>query len=284
MMPELRSEYSRHCLEMGKKVFGNKKIVKRITCIMVIVFGVLHIIVKKSKLESVYEDQPEQKNPLEGKNVVFIENTMEKENADGMRGHLDVTGVSEYSPSWYEKYAKRVIDILLSFGGLVILSPLMGLIALVIKAEDPGTVLFTQKRIGQNKQYFELHKFRSMKMDASHDIPTHMLNNPEQYLTKTGRFLRKYSLDELPQLWDIFIGNMSVVGPRPALWNQDVLISERDKYHANNVKPGLTGLAQINGRDKLEIPDKAKLDGIYCQNIGLIMDMKVFFGSFRMII
>src|SRR5699024_8990229 len=142
-----------------------------------------------------------------------------------------------------------------------------------------GPVLFTQKRVGENKKYFKLHKFRSMKMCTPHDKPTHMLDNPEQYITKVGKFIRAHSLDELPQIWDIFIGNMSVIGPRPGLWNQDFLRAERDKYGANDIKPGLTGWAQINGRDELEIPVKAKLDGEYAEKISFGMDVRVFFGS-----
>ena len=171
------------------------------------------------------------------------------------------------------------MDIIFSFGGLVVLSPVFAVTALAIKIEDPGPVLFTQKRLGQNKQYFKLHKFRSMKMCTPHDVPTHMLDNPDQYITKVGKFIRAHSLDELPQIWDIFVGNMSVIGPRPGLWNQDLLTAERDRYGANDVKPGLTGWAQINGRDELEIPDKAKLDGEYVQKLGPIMDAKVFLGS-----
>lgn len=135
--------------------------------------------------------------------------------------------------------------------------------------------------MGQNKQFFKLHKFRSMKMDTPHDVPTHQLENPEQYITKVGKFLRAHSLDELPQIWDIFVGNMSVIGPRPGLWNQDLLTAERDKYNANDVKPGLTGWAQIHGRDELEIPDKAKLDGEYVEKQSLGMDIKCFLGSIR---
>ena len=143
-----------------------------------------------------------------------------------------------------------------------------------------GPVLFTQKRVGQNKEFFKIHKFRSMKMSTPHDVPTHMLGrDPDQYITRVGKFLRKHSLDELPQIWDIFIGNMSVIGPRPALWNQDVLIAEREKYNANDVKPGLTGWAQINGRDELEIPVKAKLDGEYVEKLGIWMDIKCFLGT-----
>lgn len=242
-------------------------------------FVVSSAVAKKKKDDSTYEDDPLQKNPLEGKKVVFIENDEEKENADGMRGHLEAVGDSDYKESFYEKYVKRGIDIILSFGGLVVLSPILVCIAIAIKIDDPGPVLFTQKRIGQNKKYFKLHKFRSMKMSTPHDVPTHQLEHPEQYITKVGRFLRAHSLDELPQIWDIFIGNMSIIGPRPGLWNQDLLTAERDTYGANDVKPGLTGWAQINGRDELEIPEKAKLDGEYCQKIGPLMDAKVFLGS-----
>lgn len=261
----------------------DKKKVKKIVGITAAAAGVTFIglsaIAKKKKPDSVYESDPQQKNPLEGRKVVFVEDENDKENADGVKGHLEDIGPSNYQPSFYEKYVKRGMDVVLSFGGLVVLGPLMGTIALAIKAEDPGPVLFTQKRMGQNKKYFKLHKFRSMKMCTPHDVPTHMLDNPDQYITKVGKFIRAHSLDELPQIWDIFIGNMSVIGPRPGLWNQDVLTAERDKYGANDVKPGLTGWAQINGRDELEIPDKAKLDGEYCKNISLKMDTKVFLGS-----
>lgn len=223
----------------------------------------MSILARKKKPSSIYEDDKAQKNPFEGKKVILIEDENDKENADGVKGHLEAVGDTEYHPGFYEKKIKRVIDVVLSFGGLVVLSPVFAAIALAIKIEDPGPVLFTQKRVGQNKRYFKLHKFRSMKMTTPHDVPTHQLENPEQYITKVGKFLREHSLDELPQIWDIFIGNMSVIGPRPGLWNQDLLTAERDKYGANDVKPGLTGWAQINGRDELEIPDKARLDGEY---------------------
>ena len=243
----------------------------------------LAIIGSLKKTDSIYGNNPSEKNPMEGKKVLFVENPDEKENADGVRGHLEAVGDSERIPSFYEKYVKRCLDIVLSFGGLVILSPLFLGIAAAIIVDDPGPVLFTQKRIGKNKQYFKLHKFRSMKMSTPHDKPTHMLDNPEQYITRVGKFIRTHSLDELPQIWDIFIGNMSVIGPRPGLWNQDLLTAERDKYGANDVKPGLTGLAQINGRDELEIPEKAKLDGEYTKNIGIKMDIKCFLGSLGVI-
>lgn len=179
----------------------------------------------------------------------------------------------------YCKFFKRAIDIVLSFLGLIILSPIFAILALLIVVDDPGTVFFTQKRVGLNKEFFKLHKFRSMKMSTPHDTPTHLLDNPEQYITRMGKFLRKSSLDELPQIWDIFVGNMSIIGPRPALWNQDDLVAERDKYGVNNIRPGLTGWAQINGRDELEIPIKAKFDGEYVENISFAFDCKCFFGT-----
>ena len=228
---------------------------------------------------SVYRNKPEEKNSMEGKKVVFVENDVEKENADGVRGHLEAVGETSHIPSFYEKVVKRIFDIILSFGGLVVLSPVFLFLSLWIVIDDPGPILFTQKRLGKNKRYFKLHKFRSMKMCTPHDKPTHMLENPEQYITRAGKFIRAHSLDELPQIWDIFIGNMSVIGPRPGLWNQDLLTAERDKYGANDIKPGLTGWAQINGRDELEIPVKAKLDGEYVKNLGMKMDIKCFYGS-----
>ena len=162
--------------------------------------------------------------------------------------------------------------------------------AFIIKAEDPGPVFFRQKRIGIHKTQFSLLKFRSMKMSTPHDMPTHMLENPEQYILRCGRWMRKMSIDELPQLFNIFTGKMSIIGPRPALWNQDDLVAERDKYGANDVKPGLTGWAQINGRDELEIPVKAKLDGEYVAALnaghgkGLTMDCKCFFGTIKSVL
>lgn len=255
------------------------KLIGITVAVMGAAFVSLSLIAKNKKANYVYGDEPEEKNPLEGKKVVFIEDKNDAANADGVKGHLEVVGERKYNPGFYDKYIKRGLDIFLSFGGLVVLSPIMGAIALAIKMEDPGPVLFTQKRIGQNKKYFKLHKFRSMRLDTPHDVPTHQLERPDQYITKVGKFIRAHSLDELPQIWDIFIGNMSVIGPRPALWNQDVLTAERDKYGANDVKPGLTGWAQINGRDELEIADKARLDGEYVEKLGLIMDIKCFLGS-----
>ena len=257
----------------AKKILG-------VSCVALgTVFIGLNIVAKKKKADSIYDNEPEEKNELEGKRVIFVEDESYKENADGVRGYLKEIGESNYKASFYDKYVKRSIDVVLSFGGLVVLSPVMAAIALAIKMEDPGPVLFTQKRMGQNKQFFKLHKFRSMKMDTPHDVPTHQLENPDQYITKVGKFIRAHSLDELPQIWDIFIGNMSVIGPRPGLWNQDLLTAERDKYNANDIKPGLTGWAQINGRDELEIPVKAKLDGEYVKKESLLFDAKCFLGT-----
>lgn len=255
------------------------EVILTILAILVVAFILMVILALTKKKSSVYGNEPEQKNPLEGKKVVFVENENEPENADGVRGHLEAVGESSHQAGFYEKYIKRGLDLILSFGGLVVLSPVFLILAVAIYIDDPGPILFTQKRTGKNKQYFKLHKFRSMKMCTPHDKPTHMLENPEQYITKVGKFLRAHSLDELPQICDIFIGNMSVIGPRPGLWNQDLLTAERDKYGANDVKPGLTGWAQINGRDELEIPEKAKLDGEYCEKLSLGMDLKCFLGS-----
>lgn len=176
-------------------------------------------------------------------------------------------------------YIKRIIDIILSGAAIIILSPLLLVLCLAIKLDTPGPILFTQKRVGIHKSFFQIYKFRTMRIDTPKDVPTHMLENPEQYITKVGKFLRKTSLDELPQIFNIFKGQMSIVGPRPALWNQDDLVAEREKYGANDVTPGLTGWAQINGRDELEIPVKAKLDGEYVARYGFCMDLKCFFGT-----
>lgn len=255
------------------------KVILTILAIVAVAFILMVILALAKKKSSVYGNEPEQKNPLEGKKVVFVEIENEPENADGVRGHLEAVGDSQHKAGMYEKYIKRGLDVILSFGGLVVLSPVFLILAIAIYIDDPGPILFTQKRVGKNKEFFKLHKFRSMKMCTPHDKPTHMLENPEQYITKVGKFLRAHSLDELPQIWDIFIGNMSVIGPRPGLWNQDLLTAERDKYGANDVRPGLTGWAQINGRDELEIPEKAKLDGEYVEKLSFGFDVKCFLGS-----
>ena len=174
---------------------------------------------------------------------------------------------------------KRLIDIFLALIGMIILSPVFIILIIAIKLDSKGPVLFKQKRVGINKTHFNILKFRTMKIDTPKDTPTHLLSDPNQYITRVGKFLRKTSLDELPQIWNIFRGDMSIIGPRPALWNQYDLIAERDKYNANDVLPGLTGWAQINGRDELPIPVKAKLDGEYVTNISFRMDIKCFFGT-----
>ena len=172
---------------------------------------------------------------------------------------------------------KRIIDILLSLIGLIVLSPVFLILIIAIKLDSKGPVLFKQKRVGVHKSHFNILKFRTMSIDTPKDIPTHLMVNPEQYITKMGRFMRKTSLDELPQIWNIFVGQMTIIGPRPALWNQYDLIFERDKYGANDVPPGLTGWAQINGRDELPIEVKARLDGEYVQRMSFRMDVKCFF-------
>ena len=256
-----------------------KKVIKIIVFSLCAIFIILKIVAKKAKRDSIYDNLPEEKNPMEGKKVVFVECESDMENADGVKGHLEAVENSDYHPRFYARYVKRAIDVIISFAGLIILSPLFMVIAIAIKIEDPGPVFFTQKRLGQNKRYFKLHKFRSMKMSTPHDVPTHMLDQPEQYITKVGKFIRVHSLDELPQIWDIFVGNLSTIGPRPSLWNQDLLIAERDKYGANDVKPGLTGWAQINGRDELEIPEKAALDGEYVKRQSFLFDLRCFLGT-----
>lgn len=179
----------------------------------------------------------------------------------------------------YKNCLKRVIDFVLSLTGLIVLSPVFIILCLWIKIDSQGSIFFKQKRVGKNKEYFNILKFRTMYIDTPKDLPTHMLSNPDQYITRAGKFLRKTSLDELPQIINILKGEMAIIGPRPALWNQDDLITERDKYKANDIKPGLTGWAQINGRDELDIDLKAKLDGYYVEHISFLFDCKCFFGT-----
>lgn len=179
----------------------------------------------------------------------------------------------------YKNFLKRGIDFLLSLLGIIILSPVFLILCIAIKLDSKGPIIFQQKRVGKDKTHFNIYKFRTMRTDTPKEMPTHLLENPDYFITKVGKFLRKTSLDELPQLFNILKGNMAVIGPRPALWNQYDLIEERDKYQANDIRPGLTGLAQISGRDELEIDLKAKLDGIYTANITPLMDLKCFFGT-----
>lgn len=178
------------------------------------------------------------------------------------------------------KGMKRGIDFVLALVGLIVLSPVFLVLIIAIKVDSKGPVLFKQKRVGIHKSHFQILKFRTMRIDTPKDMPTHLLKDPEQYITKVGKFLRKSSLDELPQIINILKGDMAVVGPRPALWNQYDLIEERDKYGANDIRPGLTGWAQINGRDELEIPVKAAFDGEYVKRMGPAMDLRCFFGTF----
>lgn len=179
----------------------------------------------------------------------------------------------------YKRFFKRTIDLILSLLGALVLSPIFAVLALIIKITSPGPVLFRQKRVGKGKTFFQIYKFRSMRTDTPKDMPTHMLENPDAFITPVGRFLRKTSLDELPQIFNIIKGEMSIVGPRPALWNQDDLVAERDKYGANDCVPGLTGYAQIHGRDELPIPEKARLDGYYVQHLSFSLDVKIFFKT-----
>lgn len=179
----------------------------------------------------------------------------------------------------YKDGLKRGIHFLLSLVGIIVLSPILLILCIAIKIDSKGPVIFKQKRVGKNKTHFYIYKFRTMKVDTPKETPTHLLSNPDFFITRVGKFLRKTSLDELPQLFNILKGDMAVIGPRPALWNQYDLIEERDKYHANDIRPGLTGLAQISGRDELEVEYKARLDGQYTANITPIMDLKCFFGT-----
>lgn len=179
----------------------------------------------------------------------------------------------------YKNGLKRVIDFVLSLIGIIVLSPVFLILVVAIKLDSKGPVIFKQKRIAKSKKIFNIYKFRTMKIDTPKEMPTHLLDNPDYFITKVGKFLRKTSLDELPQLFNILKGDMAVIGPRPALWNQDDLIAERDKYGANDIRPGLTGWAQINGRDELDIEYKAQLDGYYVDKESFFMDVKCFFGT-----
>ena len=180
----------------------------------------------------------------------------------------------------YQRYFKRLLDFVLSLAACIVLAPVMLAIAVWIKLDSPGPVFFRQRRVGAHKTHFNILKFRTMRGDTPHDVPTHLLKNADSYITKSGAFLRKTSLDELPQIYNILVGEMAIIGPRPALYNQYDLIEARDRVHANDVRPGLTGLAQVNGRDELPIDVKARYDGEYAANITFLGDMKIFFGTF----
>ena len=246
-------------------------------------FAVMSYIAKKQRDHDKYKNDPSEQNPMYKKKVIFVEDENEPMNADGKCGHLEAVGERDYIPTFYEKYVKRGFDVILSFGGMVVLAPVYAVTAIAIKIDDPGPVFFKQKRIAQHKGYFDVIKLRSMSVNTPSDVPTHMLKNGG--ITRVGAFIRKTSIDELGNLWNVFRSDLSIIGPRPALWNQDYLTAERDKYGANDVKPGITGLAQISGRDELEIERKAKYDGVYADALkksswsGFIMDCKMFFGS-----
>lgn len=184
----------------------------------------------------------------------------------------------------YRRFVKRFLDIALSLAGIVVLALPLALISLAVKLDSPGPVFFRQKRFGIHKSFFNILKFRTMRTDTPKDMPTHLLSDPTKWITRTGAFLRKTSLDELPQLFNILAGQMSVIGPRPALWNQEDLIALRDEYGANDVMPGLTGWAQINGRDELPLDVKARLDGEYAKNISFAFDLKCFFGTVKSVL
>ena len=183
----------------------------------------------------------------------------------------------------YRNFLKRVLSVICCLAGLLLFWWVYVILVIAMLMDDPGPIFFKQKRVAQNKngetQYFNILKFRTMKVDTPHDMPTHLLKNPEQYITKVGGFMRRFSLDELPQIFNVLMGDMALVGPRPALWNQFDLIEERNKYGANDVKPGITGWAQIHGRDELEIDEKAKLDGYYAENLSFMLDVKCLFGT-----
>lgn len=184
----------------------------------------------------------------------------------------------------YKKYIKRVVSVILALAAIIALGWLMVLLCIAIKLDSPGPVLFRQKRVGLHKKYFNILKFRTMRIDTPKDVPTHLLEDPEQYITRVGKFLRKTSLDELPQLFNILLGDMAFIGPRPALWKQFDLIEERERYGANDVRPGLSGWAQINGRDSLEIPDKARYDGEYVEKMSIGFDLKCLFGTVKVVL
>ena len=253
-------------------------------------FAIMSYIAKKQRDNDKYKNDPSEQNPMYKKKVIFVEDENDPMNADGKCGHLEAVGERDYIPTFYEKYIKRGFDVVLSFGGMVVLAPVYAVTAIAIKLDSPGPVIFKQKRIAQQTGYFTLPKFRSMAKAS--DVPTHMLQESggQSNITAVGKVIRRLSIDELPQLWSIFKSDMSIIGPRPALWNQDYLTAERDKYGANDVKPGLTGLAQISGRDELEIEEKAKLDGVYAKSLksssiaGALMDIKIFMGSLKAVI
>ena len=260
-----------------------KNIITAVLALLGLAFTVMSIIAKIQRDNDKYKLDSSLQNPFYKKKVRFIEDDNDPVNADGKKGHLEAVGESDYTPTFYAKYIKRGLDIVLSFLGMIVLAPVIGITALAIIIDDPGPVFFKQKRIAQQNGFFDVIKLRSMYAQTPSDVPTHMLKNGG--ITRVGAVIRKLSIDELGQMWNCFVGSMSVIGPRPALWNQDYLTAERDKYGANDIKPGITGLAQISGRDELEIEEKARLDGEYTKALkesswsGFKADVDVFIKS-----
>ena len=247
-------------------------------------FAGLSILAKVKKTSSVYEDVPKEKNPMEGKKVIFIKDNHDKENADGVKGHLEAVGDSDYRAKVYDKYIKRIIDIILSFGGLIVLAPVFAIIALAIVIEDPGPVLFSQKRIGQNKKYFKLHKFRSMKVNDEADSKQATVDDPRK--TRFGNFLRRSNIDELPQFINVFRGDMSIVGPRPhMLAHTETYARLIDKYMVRHfIKPGVTGWAQTHGfrgetRELSQMEERVKADIWYMEHWTLLLDLYIIYKT-----
>ena len=259
------------------------KLLKKLMIATGVAAAGLTIAAKIKKPGSVYRNDESEQNPMEGKKVRFIEDENEPANADGVCGHLEAIGDSEINESFYEKYVKRGLDIALSFGGLVALSPVLLGLSAAIYIDDPGPILFTQKRIGKDKQYFKLHKFRSMKMSTPHDKPTHMLENPEQYITKVGKFIRAHSLDELPQLFNVLKGEMSLIGPRPWILSYYEWMNPIQKRRLN-VRPGITGLAQVRGRNGINVHKKIEYDLEYVNHFGIKYDLMIIKETIRAVL
>lgn len=263
----------------------NSSIKKMLACAAAVIgayAAIMCVLAKIQRKNDIYLNDPDEQNPMFKKKVVFVEDENEPVNADGKKGHLETIGEKEYRQTVYEKYIKRWIDVVLCFFGVLVCSPIYLVTAMAIKLDSPGPVIFKQKRIAKDLGWFSLWKFRTYAKAS--DIPTHMMGNKaESGITRVGAFLRKYSIDETIQFVQCLLTpHISLIGPRPALWNQDYLIAERDKYGANEVKPGITGLAQISGRDELEIEEKARLDGEYVRRLrksswsGFTQDVEIF--------
>lgn len=263
----------------------NSSIKKILACAAAIIgayAAVMCVLAKIQRKNDIFLNDPDEQNPMYKKKVVFVEDDNDPVNADGKKGHLETIGEKEYHQTVYEKYIKRMIDVVLCFFGVLVCSPIYLVTAIAIKLDSPGPVIFKQKRIAKDLGWFSLWKFRTYAKAS--DIPTHMMGNKaESGITRVGAFLRKHSIDETIQFAQCLLTpHISLIGPRPALWNQDYLVAERDKYDANEVKPGITGLAQINGRDELEIEEKARLDGEYVRRLrksswsGFTQDVEIF--------